>query len=81
MSLESLISRIRDEYREMPGLQLTVAQACRLWQMEAPICQLVLEKLVLERFLFRTENGAYVASNGSRQLKADLSRGALRRPA
>lgn len=30
---ESLIDRVRGEYREMPGLKLTVAQACRLWQI------------------------------------------------
>ena len=30
---DRLIGRVRSEYHEMPGLQLTVAQACRLWQI------------------------------------------------
>jgi hypothetical protein len=31
---DSLLDRVRGEYREMPGLQLTIAQACRLWQID-----------------------------------------------
>jgi hypothetical protein len=37
---ESLVARIRGEYREMPGLRLTFAQACRLWQLDAPTCRI-----------------------------------------
>jgi len=61
MPLESLVARIRGEYREMPGLRLTFAQACRLWQVDAATCERVLQTLVSERFLFRTADGAFIA--------------------
>ena len=63
---ESLLSRIRGEYLEMPGLRLTFAQACRLWHLEAATCAAVLEKLVAERFLRRTSDGTYVVLSGIR---------------
>jgi hypothetical protein len=67
-SLESLVARIRGEYREMPGLRLTLAQACRLWQVDAATCKTVLEQLVHEAFLHKTDNGTYIAlSSGARQ--------------
>lgn len=58
---ESLMDRVRGEYREMPGLNLTVPQACRLWQVDREQCQAVLEALVDEEFLTRTSSGAFVA--------------------
>ena len=30
------LHRIRGEFREMPGLKLTIAQAARLWQLDPP---------------------------------------------
>ena len=72
--LDALVARIRGEYREMPGLRLTFVQACRLWQIDAPTCQTVLEQLVREAFLCQTENGSYIAGpvTPSRQAKARL---------
>lgn len=68
MSLpESLVARIRGEYREMPGLRLTFAQACRLWQVDAPTCEMLLEQLVRETFLRKTLDGTYIALPASRQ--------------
>jgi DNA-binding IclR family transcriptional regulator len=58
---ETLLSRIRGEYREMPGLGLTFAQACRLWQVDQATCQRMLEQLVRESFLYKTDKGTYVA--------------------
>jgi hypothetical protein len=71
---ELLACRIRGEYREMPGLRLTFAQACRLWQVDAPTCEMVLEQLVKEAFLYKTDNGAYivVSETAGRQAKAQL---------
>jgi hypothetical protein len=43
-----LASRIRGEYREMPGLRLTTAQAARLWQIDRPACETLLLALVAE---------------------------------
>lgn len=54
-----LLSRIRGEYREMPGLRLTFTQACRLWQLDGSTCHDVLERLLVERFLQRTSDGSY----------------------
>lgn len=59
---DRLIGRVRSEYHEMPGLQLTVAQACRLWQIDEGTCRTVLAALERERFLYQTASGAYAAS-------------------
>lgn len=70
--LESLAARVRGEYAEMPGLRLTLGQACRLWQMDASTCERLLDQLVRERFLYKTNGGCYIAlpSAVSRQAKA-----------
>ena len=47
-----LLDRVLGEYREMPGLALTVEQACRLWGCDADACQRVVDVLV-ERHLLR----------------------------
>jgi hypothetical protein len=72
--IESLVARIRGEYREMPGLRLTIAQACRLWQVDVPTCETLLQQLVREVFLYRTDNGAYIAvpETAGLQAKAQL---------
>jgi hypothetical protein len=59
--LDALAARVRGEYVEMPGLQLTVSQACRLWQVEMSTCEMLLEQLVREGFLYKMNNGAYIA--------------------
>ena len=41
-----LIARIRGEFREMPGLSLTIDQACRLWGCDAVTCRHVIDMLV-----------------------------------
>jgi hypothetical protein len=54
----------------MPGLRLTFAQACRLWQIDGATCDAVLSSLIGEKFLHRTADGAYVAlPSPGRQLK------------
>lgn len=77
-SLDLLLTRIRGEYQEMPGLRLTFAQACRLWQLDPEICHAVLRQLVDDRFLFRTSDDAYVAFSSIRPkaAKAGLPTGA-----
>lgn len=59
---ETLLTRIRGEFREMPGLRLTFGQAQRLWQLEAHVCEIVLERLVAEGFLVRNSSGNYSTS-------------------
>jgi hypothetical protein len=52
----SALTRARADYLEMPGLQLTEAQAARLWAVDAELCGRVLLALVESRFLTRTRD-------------------------
>jgi hypothetical protein len=56
---DPILLRIRAEYLEMPGLQLTRAQAQRLWGLDAETCLHFLELLANESFLDRKPNGTY----------------------
>lgn len=57
------LGRIRAEYLEMPGLQLTLAQARRLWGLDEPTSMALLAALVDARFLRRTRTGMFVRSD------------------
>jgi hypothetical protein len=59
LPLADAIVRVRAEYLEMPGLQLTVAQAARLWQLDPDLSHAVLAELVAARFLVRTRGAAF----------------------
>ncbi len=81
-----LLDRIRGEYREMPGLRLTLAQAQRLWQVERFECEAALATLVTDGFLAVTSDNAYIAQPstarvGFKPLKATWPVAALRRRA
>jgi hypothetical protein len=54
------IVRVEGEYREMPGLSLTLPQAVRLLGLDRSACELVLANLVERRVLKRASNGTYV---------------------
>ena len=71
---DRLLLRVRGEFQEMPGLRLSLAQACRLWQMDGTTCLAILEQLIVERYLYRTGEGMYVALPSGRPtpLKASL---------
>lgn len=56
---EDLLHRVRGEYREMPGLRLTPAQAARLWGLSKNPAHALLEVLVETGFLVRTPDGQY----------------------
>jgi hypothetical protein len=76
----TFLPRIRGEYREMPGMRLTVEQAQRLWGLDRGTCENALGLLVEERFLTRGTDGAYSRPSDlqlgrPQMLKADLSRG------
>jgi hypothetical protein len=58
MDLENVVSRVREEFREMPGLRLTPAQATKLWGLENDFCKAVIDSLVAEAFLRWTRAGA-----------------------
>ena len=57
---EDILRRIQAEYREMPGLKLTPAQAQRLWNLTCGSCEAALAYLVDHRFLYRTADGAFI---------------------
>ncbi len=65
-SFDSLVARVRGEYAEMPGLQVTLAQACRLWQVDIATCETLLDHLVRDGFLCKTDSGFYAASQETR---------------
>jgi hypothetical protein len=56
---------VQAEYLEMPGLQLTRPQICRLWGFEDATCEVLLAQLLADGFLRRTPHGAYVLDAAS----------------
>ena len=56
---DEALRRVRAEYLEMPGLQLTPAQAARLWALDRRLCESVLTALVEARFLICTRDAAF----------------------
>lgn len=58
--LEALLTRIRGEYGEMPGLSLTLTQTARLWSVDLRARASLLEALVGQGVLRRTIRGCYV---------------------
>jgi hypothetical protein len=72
-----LLSRIRAEYLEMPGLRLTLDQAQPLCGVERALCKMVLDALVAEKFLHVKADGAFArltegVISRPRSAKADL---------
>ena len=60
------LDRVRGEYDEMPDLKLTMWQACRLWNLDAELCEDIFATLVSEGFLLQTAGGAYLRRSGHR---------------
>ena len=63
-SVQQALARARAEFREMPGLRLTAAQARRLWTLDAGVCDVVLAELVPLQVIRRTNGDAYVRNDG-----------------
>jgi DNA-binding IclR family transcriptional regulator len=53
-------SLVRAAYHEMPGLNPTLEQAQRLWNLEPATLREVFATLVASHFLRRTSSGTYV---------------------
>ena len=64
MDLDLVTRRVREEFREMPGLRLTPAQATRLWGLEQEVCREVIEALIAAAYLRWTAAGAVTRSDG-----------------
>ena len=56
MALADAMRRVRADFLEMPGMQLTPRQAARLWHFDADFCDAVLTALVEKRFLVKTRD-------------------------
>lgn len=52
--------RVSAEFREMPGLTLTVLQGSRLFGLTHGECQTLFAQLVEQGFLVRTAEGQYI---------------------
>ena len=62
ISARDVLLRIRSEYREMPGLCLTLVQARRLWALDETTCSRLLGNLVSEGYLRESAAGFVKAS-------------------
>ena len=51
MTFSTIVDRIRYDFIEMPGMELTMAQAVRLWNLGTDDCRHVLDTLVDHGFL------------------------------
>ena len=63
----ALLQRVHGEYMEMPGLRLTLEQACRLWNADPNSSLDVLNRLVEDQFL-RVSGPHYVRAAAGRSL-------------
>jgi DNA-binding IclR family transcriptional regulator len=61
---DHLLRRVRREFREMPGMRLTLDQAIRLWTMDRSTCTGVFDSLVAARFLEQDATGRYRKTHG-----------------
>jgi hypothetical protein len=56
----TLLQRMIAEYREMPGLALTLQQAVRLWGCDERACQRVVSMLMDQGVLRQSRDGRFV---------------------
>jgi hypothetical protein len=61
--ISGLLTRIRGEFLEMPGLRLTSAQAARLWAVDRRTSDWILNGLTTAGFLLRNRDGAYLLAS------------------
>jgi hypothetical protein len=57
---------VRGEYDESPGLSLTRGQVRRLWNLDAAVCDAVLEHLTKDGFLRQNSRNMFVRDDGWR---------------
>jgi hypothetical protein len=63
IDLVSLVARIKAEYREMPGLQLTERQMQRMWGLDRPTWEVVIGTLVSQRIIVKTCRDVYARAD------------------
>src|SRR5213075_1813709 len=65
MEIHQLVHRVRSEFIEMPGLQLTLPQAARLWGLDHDASRQVIDALLDGAFLRWTPQGTVVRAKAS----------------
>src|SRR5882672_8984966 len=65
MEFHRLVHRVRSEFIEMPGLQLTLPQAARLWGLDHDASRQVIDALVEGAFLRWTAQGTVIRAKAS----------------
>ena len=74
-NIVDVVQQIEAEYREMPGLSVTEAQAQRLWALDETTCRRALDTLVHRGVLRRTRRESYVRAEIFSRLSAASTRG------
>lgn len=67
MNFAKAADRIRSDFNEMPGLELTIGQGVRLWNLGADDCRNVLDALVDAGFLQWTTRRTIVRAGNDRR--------------
>jgi hypothetical protein len=82
MTTKHAFDRLHAEYLEMPGMQLTPAQAQRLCGIGPDACRAVLNEMVDADFLYVRQDGTYarLTDTALRMKKAELRSRTLSRP-
>jgi hypothetical protein len=75
MSFATAVDRVRADFMEMPGLELTLPQAVRLWTIGMDDCRFVIDTLVDVGFLKWTTRRTVVRTG------ADFRGGSVRETA
>ena len=65
MDIHRLAHRVKNEFIEMPGLQLTLPQAARLWGLDHEASRRVIDALVENEFLRWTPKGTIIRAKAS----------------
>jgi hypothetical protein len=60
LDFASALRRAKSDFIEMPGMQLTLKQAVRLWTFDPDLCEEVLRSLVQSRFLVQTRHAIFL---------------------
>lgn len=64
LDLDRIALRVRKEFQEMPGLQISFSQMTRLCGLEPCICRAVVDVLVGSAFLRWTSGDRLVRADG-----------------
>ena len=60
LTRETLAAHIRTEFRETPGLCLTIPEACLFWHIEERVCRTIFHELAAEGFLAQLDDGGFI---------------------